>query len=367
MYSDAVREKAAQLIAGSQHSLKEIARQCRISLRCLDGWRADCPFQARIACHLEALQESIRTSGIADVHRRIQRKNDRWNRLHRIVEERARDPKMANVPGGESGLLVRKLRNVGGRAVAEFVTDTGLLAAMRAEENDVGSEVERVDKARGARKPAERSGDLSGLSNEELDRFEDASQTLIGLRKLAQNRKKEKALKEELESIHLVEKENAEQGSRKKAGVHPISGTHPGSEAPRVKPVTCRDVMRGDFGCCLASETVAGASRIMSGASIEFLVVIEPDGSIGIITDRALAKLYDSCDPNLTLMGSVTSRSHTCSPGDSYQQALGVMKEHKVKYISVVDESSKVIGVVSEAAKDSADPGTPGMELDNAA
>jgi CBS domain-containing protein len=274
---------------------------------------------------------------------------------------------MANVPGGESGLLVRKLRNVGGRAVAEFVTDIGLLAAIRAEENDVGSEVERVDKARADRKPAERSVDLSGLSNAQLHRYEDAIMTLNGLRDLAQNRKKEKALKEELESIHLVEKAHAEQDSSKKAGVHPISGTHPGSEAPRVKPVTCRDVMSGDFGCCLASETVAGASRIMSEGSIEFLVVMEPDGLIGLITARALAKLYDSCDPNLTLMGSVTSRSHTCSPGDSYQQALGVMKEHKVKYISVVDESSKVIGVVSEAAKDSADAGTPGLELDNAA
>jgi hypothetical protein len=52
-----------------------------------------------------------------------------------VIAERAADPDMANVPGGRTGLLVRRVKVIGSgdnaREVCEYEVDTGLLKELR--------------------------------------------------------------------------------------------------------------------------------------------------------------------------------------------------------------------------------------------
>jgi len=58
--------------------------------------------------------------------------DDRWQRLHDIIAARAEE--YANVPGGSTGLLVRRVRAIGAganaRKVEEYELDRGLLKAL---------------------------------------------------------------------------------------------------------------------------------------------------------------------------------------------------------------------------------------------
>jgi hypothetical protein len=56
---------------------------------------------------------------------------ERWNKLHQVVQERGADPAMRGVPGGKSGLMVHNVKSIGSGDNAERVdlyeVDTGLL------------------------------------------------------------------------------------------------------------------------------------------------------------------------------------------------------------------------------------------------
>ena len=51
---------------------------------------------------------------VARRHRRVQAMNDRWRKMKQVLRERAAAPEMSNVPGGKTGLLVRKVKSIGG-------------------------------------------------------------------------------------------------------------------------------------------------------------------------------------------------------------------------------------------------------------
>jgi hypothetical protein len=93
-----------------------------------------------MASSTAALQEMFRLE-IKSRTDRIRALQDRHQRLLLIMHERAADPRMANVPGGKSGLLVRRLRAVGREIVEEYEIDAALLAEVRAHERQVAEEL----------------------------------------------------------------------------------------------------------------------------------------------------------------------------------------------------------------------------------
>jgi CBS domain-containing protein len=101
-----------------------------------------------------------------------------------------------------------------------------------------------------------------------------------------------------------------------RSGVYPISRPHPAGDAPivtpaawgrrggygdhgqselsipRVTPEKCRDIMTKDPVCCLASDSVSAAARLMREHDFGALpVVADREGKVlvGIVTDRDLA------------------------------------------------------------------------------
>jgi phage terminase small subunit len=108
----------------------------------------------------EAIDEhlaEIKARGIADKQNRIDAENDRHRRLQQIIDERAIDPWVADVPGGTTGLIVKQLKTVkhvhepdpsaqDGKTVQvtveiwEATVDTALLREMRELEKQVAQE-----------------------------------------------------------------------------------------------------------------------------------------------------------------------------------------------------------------------------------
>lgn len=76
---------------------------------------------------------------------RVAAKEDRWLRLRCVINERAKDPDMAEVPGGRTGLLLKQIRVTGSgekqSVSTTFVLDSAILSELRALEEEVATEL----------------------------------------------------------------------------------------------------------------------------------------------------------------------------------------------------------------------------------
>lgn len=136
------REKAAKLAAEDVLSNEQIASAIGVTRRAIDYWRIAPEFQTRVTEIVAAYADAIKDAGIANLQNRVAGYNDRWDRMHRVIEARAVE--LAAVPGGETGLLVHTYKMAGGRepiVMDEYAVDTGLLAEMRATEKQAAQEL----------------------------------------------------------------------------------------------------------------------------------------------------------------------------------------------------------------------------------
>lgn len=140
----AKQERAAVLSAEDELSNGDIGRQCGVGRTTIVRWKAEPHFAAAVAAHIDRLSTEFQQFHIARREKRIAALDDRWQRLRQVVEARAADPEMADVPGGASGLLIRtyKLAGTGPDAqlVPEYTVDTGLLREARAHEQQAAQE-----------------------------------------------------------------------------------------------------------------------------------------------------------------------------------------------------------------------------------
>jgi hypothetical protein len=139
---------AAQLLAEDELTDEEIARRVGVNRRQLARWKKQPGFAARVRENVEALARECRRRAIALRNRRLARLNARWEAGHRVIAERAADPKMAGVPGGTTGLLVHRVKSFAGHKVEVYEVDCRLLRELRAMEmqaaRETGAFVERV-------------------------------------------------------------------------------------------------------------------------------------------------------------------------------------------------------------------------------
>lgn len=98
-----------------------------------------------IAEAIEASRAEIRNEGIAVQQARIDAADDRWERMKQLIEARAADPKMSNIPGGTTGLLVHSQKVIGGgpsaQTVDEYQFDAALVKEMRELEKHISDEL----------------------------------------------------------------------------------------------------------------------------------------------------------------------------------------------------------------------------------
>src|SRR5260370_4400636 len=103
--------------------------------------------------------------------------------------------------------------------------------------------------------------------------------------------------------------------------------------------MNCREVMSKNPACCLPTDTVSMAARVMRREDIGPVPVISDEQSkqlIGIVTDRDLAirVVAESRDPNHTLVSDVmTSTIFACRPDDDLATPIKAMEAQKIRPI----------------------------------
>ena len=142
---DEPRREAAKLLADGKLTDQEIAETVGVVRSTLWRWRQNPEFAAEVDTQLAAFRAEVRRRGIADRERRVRAINDRWNRLQRIIEERADAPEMQAVAGGRTGLLAHNVKSVGSGETSQVVdvyeVDTGLLRELREHEKQAAQEL----------------------------------------------------------------------------------------------------------------------------------------------------------------------------------------------------------------------------------
>lgn len=128
---DGRHSEAATLLVEDRLTDEQISKRVGCSRRQLARWKSVPEFKAKLAELRQELANKVRRRGITNLSRRLTRADRDWEALHRIIDERAKDPELQHVPGGSTGLLVRRVKSirVGDKSgiVEEYTVDGKLL------------------------------------------------------------------------------------------------------------------------------------------------------------------------------------------------------------------------------------------------
>ena len=169
------KELAAALVAADALSDEDIGVKCGVSRQTLACWKKHPEFAGRVREHVEAFRASVRARGIAVLENRVHRLNADWQRMQALRAARATD--LSGVPGGETGLLVRREKMIGSGVMAERVEeyefDAALLRELRAHEEQAAKELGQwTDKTELSGNLKIERPDLSDLADDDLDSLE---------------------------------------------------------------------------------------------------------------------------------------------------------------------------------------------------
>jgi CBS domain-containing protein len=96
--------------------------------------------------------------------------------------------------------------------------------------------------------------------------------------------------------------------------------------------------------------TVFEALRLMSDKDVGALLVMEADHLVGMISERDYARkvILQGKSSRDTLVGEImTSKVISIHPDQTVQECMGLMNDHRIRHVPVVDEGEHVLGVVS--------------------
>jgi CBS domain-containing protein len=113
-----------------------------------------------------------------------------------------------------------------------------------------------------------------------------------------------------------------------------------------------RNVMTPNPTTVEPSSPVVEAARIMRDEDVGPVPVVEGGRLVGMITDRdiTIRVVADGKDPQSTTVGEVMSRDLvTVDQQQSLDEALRLMAEHQVRRVPVVEEDSRLVGIVAQA------------------
>jgi len=124
---------------------------------------------------------------------------------------------------------------------------------------------------------------------------------------------------------------------------------------------TIQDIMTRDVQTISSQETIQRAAQLMDELNVGAIPVLDGDKLVGMITDRDITvrSVAVGQDPRSTKVTDVMSTDvRTCTPGQSIEEVLSQMGDVQIRRVPVVDDSGKVIGIVSlgdVATSDAAD------------
>lgn len=136
------QERAAALAAEDRYTDEQIAAKVGVSRRALARWKRQEPFAQRVQAIVDQLATVARRRGIARREHRLAVLQETHIKLLRVIEERAADPTLADIPGGKTGLIVRKpVVSAGDLVGYEYAVDTGTIRELRAVQEQAAKEL----------------------------------------------------------------------------------------------------------------------------------------------------------------------------------------------------------------------------------
>ena len=108
----------------------QIAADVGVTPHTLAKWKRREDFTAEVERIRTIVRDEVLHQGIALKVNRIKALNDR---IERIMEERAADPAMQNIPGGKTGLVKRTVKSIGSGANATIIEEFELDATLSRE------------------------------------------------------------------------------------------------------------------------------------------------------------------------------------------------------------------------------------------
>jgi CBS domain-containing protein len=116
---------------------------------------------------------------------------------------------------------------------------------------------------------------------------------------------------------------------------------------------TARDVMTADCECIGANETVSDAARKLKDLGVGSMPICGEDDKLkGMLTDRDIVVkvVAEGRDPAATTAGELGDGAPvTVGADDPIDSAISAMAEHQVRRLPVLDESKRLVGIVSQA------------------
>jgi CBS domain-containing protein len=109
-------------------------------------------------------------------------------------------------------------------------------------------------------------------------------------------------------------------------------------------------LMAGNPATCASTETLAQAVTRMWDLDIGWLPVVDEGRLVGVITDR------DACIAactrgkrmdDVTVGSAMSGETWSCGPHDTREEALALMREHRIRRLPVKDEQGRLAGVIT--------------------
>jgi CBS domain-containing protein len=113
-----------------------------------------------------------------------------------------------------------------------------------------------------------------------------------------------------------------------------------------------REVMSSNPRTIEADKSVAEAAKLMRDEDVGLAPVVEGDRLVGTLTDRdiTIRVVAEGKDSASTPVREVASTNVvTVNPEQDLDEALGLMAQHQVRRVPVVEEDGRLIGVVAQA------------------
>lgn len=110
------------------------------------------------------------------------------------------------------------------------------------------------------------------------------------------------------------------------------------------------DVMTRNVQVVSPDETLVEAARLMREQDTGFLPVCDGDRILGSLTDRDIVVRAVSAglEPTSTIVRqAMSSGIQWCFDSDDVKDAAEKMQDHQIRRLIVVDQSKKLVGVVS--------------------
>jgi CBS domain-containing protein len=112
-----------------------------------------------------------------------------------------------------------------------------------------------------------------------------------------------------------------------------------------------REIMTAPVHTLTTEDTLNCAAKLMRDHAVGCLPVVDPENHlVGILTDRDIALgAYEVGEAlwRLRVGDHMRSPVVSCHPEDSVASLLRTMRQHQVRRLPVVDQDSRVMGLIS--------------------